>query len=179
MSPTRFFVFFCIVLLATSSVCEARVKPKELVAAIRAIRRSPRVKAAAIPNETVEKLFRMVMQISSDAGPVTLLVPADLGYLRSLQGQSTAYTLEQMNRIKRFHFFNGALRAANIKALPKNAEIATLEGSSIVKMSGDALPVALLKGRDAVPSILLAGDLYVGGTLVVHVVSSMLVPTDF
>eukprot|EP00475_Leptophrys_vorax_P010939 TRINITY_DN17486_c0_g1_i1.p1 TRINITY_DN17486_c0_g1~~TRINITY_DN17486_c0_g1_i1.p1 ORF type:complete len:177 (+),score=17.23 TRINITY_DN17486_c0_g1_i1:182-712(+) len=176
MAAFRNLAVLCVVLLAAASLADARVPKPEFLKAIKAIRSSRKVAATTAP--LVEKLFRMVMQVDSSTGNVTLLVPADLA---ALAGGATLPQMSpaQFDKVKRYHLLDGGFLQADIKALPRGGTLPTLEGQSIKKISGDVIPVVMLKGRDVLPSILIAGDVYVGETLTVHVISSTLYPSDY
>eukprot|EP00475_Leptophrys_vorax_P035362 TRINITY_DN58195_c0_g1_i1.p1 TRINITY_DN58195_c0_g1~~TRINITY_DN58195_c0_g1_i1.p1 ORF type:complete len:181 (+),score=16.74 TRINITY_DN58195_c0_g1_i1:108-650(+) len=177
MASYRLLAVLCLVIIASSCTVDAGVSPKELKKAIQAIRRSPQIKVA-VSNATLEKIFRLVTLVSNKQGPVTLLIPADFGFFANIAtGGQARYTLPQLDKLRKFHFVKGISTQADIKALPKNSEIATLLGTtSIKKITPPSFPVVLLKGAKILPSILLAGDLYVGQTLAVHLISSMLTP---
>ncbi|GJP47498.1 hypothetical protein CLOM_g6685 [Closterium sp. NIES-68] len=170
----------CVMLVVVScvaGVAEARVNRKDARRAFNAIRRSSRIPKALAASPALENLFRMIMQLGSSSGPVTLLVPADMGYVQS-RLNNRVFTPSQLNSIRKYHLLDGLVKLADIQALPRGSTVATLEGSTIKKITPPSLPVVLLKGRDALPAMVVAGDVYVGSTLAVHVVSTMLIPSD-
>ncbi|CAI7812892.1 unnamed protein product [Closterium sp. NIES-54] len=117
-----------------------------------------------------------LMKLDDSTGNVTLLVPAALASLSP--AALPAYTLPQANKIRLYHLLSGLYTAADLQALPRNAKIPTVEGNAITKLTPKIIPVVMLKGKDLMPSVLVSGDVYVGDTLAVHVVSSVLLPPD-
>ncbi|CAI5468270.1 unnamed protein product [Closterium sp. Yama58-4] len=165
------------VVCGVADVAEARVNRKEALQAIKALRRSPRIPKSLAASPALENLFRAAMQLGSSSGPVTLLVPADMGYVQS-RLNNQVFTLQQMNSIRKYHLVSGLLKVADLQAMARGSTLATVEGSTIKKITPPSLPVVLLKGRDALPSMVVGGDVYVGDTLAVHIVSTMLIPSD-
>ncbi|GJP47499.1 hypothetical protein CLOM_g6686 [Closterium sp. NIES-68] len=174
MASVRVLSLLLLVLVSAAAVAEARIDPAEFIKAIKAIRRSPRFKAASVP--AAEALFRRLMKLDSSTGNVTLLVPAELAALNA--AALPAFTLPQANKIRLYHLLSGLYTVADLQALPLNAKIATVEGKTMKKLTPAVIPVVMLKGRDLLPSVLVSGDVYVGDTLAVHVVSSILLPPD-
>ncbi|CAI7885406.1 unnamed protein product [Closterium sp. NIES-53] len=174
MASVRLLSLLLLVLVSAATVAEARIDPTEFIKAIKAIRRSPRIAAATLP--AAEALFRRLMKLDDSTGNVTLLVPAALASLSP--AALPAYTLPQANKIRLYHLLSGLYTAADLQALPRNAKIPTVEGNAITKLTPKIIPVVMLKGKDLMPSVLVSGDVYVGDTLAVHVVSSVLLPPD-
>ncbi|CAI5974014.1 unnamed protein product [Closterium sp. NIES-64] len=164
-----------VVISGAVDVAEARVNRKEVLQAIKVLRRSPRLPKALASSTALEDLFRTAM--GSSSGPMTLLLPADMGYVQS-RLNNQVFTLKQMNTIRKYHIVSGLVRIADIQALPRGSTLSTMEGSAIKKITPPSLPVVLFKGRDALPSMVVGGDAYVGKTLAVHIISTMLIPAD-
>ncbi|CAI7799089.1 unnamed protein product [Closterium sp. NIES-54] len=116
----------------------------------------------------------MLLTAAKEEGPMTILIPLDVTeYYTSMKD----YTAEEREKIKKYHMIPKQYKYKKLKKEKAGYKIKTkVDGQKISKMTGDTFPGIVLMGKKGMPSIMVGGDVFVGETLAIHLVTSMLFP---
>eukprot|EP00475_Leptophrys_vorax_P021770 TRINITY_DN29589_c0_g1_i1.p1 TRINITY_DN29589_c0_g1~~TRINITY_DN29589_c0_g1_i1.p1 ORF type:complete len:171 (+),score=7.00 TRINITY_DN29589_c0_g1_i1:57-569(+) len=108
------------------------------------------------------------------SGNVTILIPVNaIGWYRTIQGVST----NQKEDIRRYQMLDGYFRYSKLQNLPQGIQLPTLLGPYVTKFTQTKYSLVGLVGKGDEPSYIVLGDLYVGDTMVIHLISQVLQPT--
>ncbi|GJP36104.1 hypothetical protein CLOM_g20630 [Closterium sp. NIES-68] len=116
----------------------------------------------------------LLLAAAGEEGPITILIPLDVTeYFTTMKD----YSAEQRNVILKYHMVPKQYKFKKLQKEKAGYKIKTkAEGQKISKMTGDAFPAIVLMGKKGMPSILVGPDIFIGETLAIHLVTSMLFP---
>ncbi|CAI5481212.1 unnamed protein product [Closterium sp. Yama58-4] len=116
---------------------------------------------------------------NSDTGRVavfrnaTLLFPVNAA---AFAMSIATFRSEQVARMFTYHAIRGAYKAWQLKALPINTRLPTMEGSFVTKVSKVNSSKLAFKGKGDIPVRVVLPDMYEGEDMYIHGTDSVLVP---
>ncbi|GJP54202.1 hypothetical protein CLOM_g13297 [Closterium sp. NIES-68] len=132
-----------------------------------------------LPKAATLGIFSFVKALlaARKTGAATLFVPLNAFLLTK---DLLKYGADKFDRIMKYHLIQkNEYRIEDLKAMPEDTRLPTMEGSSLKIFSKKNATVVMLQGRVFLPSVVVVPNVYVGTKMAVHLISHHLIPTSF
>lgn len=125
--------------------------------------------------QLLHDVLDIIVELVSPLEDVTLLLPLAPAVLDFVMA---AYPKDMRKQIFNYHIITKRLALADMMLTRGGTQLPTKEGMPVIKRGFYGQPVTLLQGRSLTPVTIVVPNIWVGATITVHGISTVLIPPD-